>query len=502
MRTCGFMKVMWVFLAVSFIIEGQDTEKQFELLKNVLPKIQIILCENDGLTPIEFPSKQKIAMGLELAKQKNHLKSIQYLYWLELKRLHKARNTDQFKVVLKKIDLLQPTDDELQMHLWAEKVRCYELDRDVKFLRANMHLQRKIVAFYKTSEDTKMYWPAVVYLARCQRVLSETVEAMALLKSIEMEVSSSFDFQNKLAFYSEMGLNAYYQKNLQDAVEYFKKGLEIAISENDGENMANLYSHMAMTFSDIGRHDMAIDYFKKSYEQVLAAHSGNDLRIAKSLNNLAIAYQRDKQYDQSIWYNQKSFELRQKINDKLGMAFSYSNMAVAYQAQNDLENTKKYLSKSLELFDEVGYLEGAASVLVDLAEILITEGGKFDQVKALLERSKNISQKSNNRATLLKNYNALYVLYKSEKKWQDVVPYLESYISLYKEVANENTKKNLSQMQALYENEKQSKRISALEQEKQITGIKLEKQKYIQYSLIAGVFLAFVFVYFIYSAIV
>jgi diguanylate cyclase (GGDEF)-like protein len=471
---------------------AQDRQKAVHLHEK-LDKGVLEYLTQDHLT------QSDLAAALELAKKSDHLSSLQYVYSLELERLFKLRDKGQYRKLITEVMQLAQTNDEFQARLWAQMVKLYELERDVKYLGANVKKQQDAVGIYKSIGDELKFMQETVVLAKYNRILSELTSARTLLENIAQQVKASNNATLQIDYFSEIGLISFFEKTLDQAVSHFEQGLKIALNQpNNEDSLAVLYSHLAMTFSDIGRNDMAIDYFKKSNDNVIKSPNSSELRKAKSYGNLAIAFQRNRQYDEANEANRQSLEIKKKLGDRLGMAFTYSSMAAIYYQQGESESARKYYSQSLKLYDEVGYLQGVAEASIELAKVLIEERTRLNRANQLLERAEKIAIKAHFKSTQLNAYESLYELNKLNEDWKNASDYLEKYISLYKEVFDDSSRKSLEKMQALYESEKQTKRIFALEQEKKIATIELERQKYIRYSLITGVSLALIFVYFLY----
>ena len=72
--------------------------------------------------------------------------------------------------------------------------------------------------------------------------------------------------------------------------------------------------------------------------------------ISALLNNMALVYQAQGEYEKALEYNGKALEVRERTlgNDHPDTATTYNNMAGVYQAQGEYEKALKYYGKALE----------------------------------------------------------------------------------------------------------------------------------------------------------
>ncbi|NVJ58839.1 MAG: GGDEF domain-containing protein [Gammaproteobacteria bacterium] len=468
-------------------------------VRQILPEVLDALLENSDSSSLDNPSKENIARALEIAHEEDHLKSLQYVYWLELRRLFTIRDKVAYKAVLDKVDQLDTSLDEFQANLWVRKAMYYELDRDANYLREQVPLLKKAVSIFKQRGNLEKYWSETIRLSGFLRVLSQLDESLTLLDGMESDLKQSDENMIKVRFYAERGLNYYYRSEQNKAIEDFEEGVKYAsLLDNNANRLATLYSHLGMSYSAIGRSDIAVDFFEKSHQSVLDSPDSSKSRIAKSYGNLAIAYQRNEQYDKAIESNQKSLDIRNEIDDKHGVAICYINIGNLYKVQNKVDQAIEYYQLALAIYRKLGYDEGIASTALLLAQTFVQTNTMLNEAKTLIDEAFLIAEKAKRKSLVLELQSLYYILKKKEKQWEEATGILEKYVELYKEIFNEKSQESLSKMQALYENEKQANQILELEQEKEIAAAELEMQKYVRYVLVLGVLLAFVFIYFFY----
>ena len=439
---------------------------------DIHPKVKKILFINED--EFDFTKDDLYGRALEVAESLNHLDSIQYISLLQMRQAIKNSDRDTFAKLVERVDKMPRTRSVLQAQLWSEKIRYYKLDRDVNYLKNNLPLQDNIIALYQQLGVKNGYLIETVNYAEYLRLIGDLLKARQKLESIETQVERSREVRIKEVFYSEMGLNAYYQKNIEESITYLNLGLQAAKTvENNSRVIAVFYSHLAMGFSEIERNDIAIDYFKKAHELIISLEEENKLWISKSLNNIAIVLQRDGKHNEALEYHQKSLAIKNQIGDKLGIGISYSSIADVFLELNRLDESKENFKSALVIFKQYGFNAGIVNASLGLAKALMADEKTFEQALEHLQAAIDLSSSMNDRVELLESYELTAKWYEQSGDYKNATKLYKQYIDLFQQVKKLESQKLLQKMQALYENDKQKLKIDKLqrsnvEQEKAI----------------------------------
>ncbi len=147
------------------------------------------------------------------------------------------------------------------------------------------------------------------------------------------------------------------------ALDVYRYGLKIT---EDSESSYQFRAGIAWIYARMG------EYFKAKRE------CETILRVAKKVPakelglvniTLGVAYLNLGDIEKAVYYFKRALELRERLNDKRGMAACYLDMAVAYQQQLKFTLSENYYNHALRLYEEIGYQAGIAITLLDLGSL-------------------------------------------------------------------------------------------------------------------------------------
>ena len=139
------------------------------------------------------------------------------------------------------------------------------------------------------------------------------------------------------------------QNNYDKTLEYYNKSLQLTTKPTI---IATIYNNIALVYSDKGDNNKAVEYYKKAIE--LDQKSGDYRGTAIGMLNLGNTYTELKNFSEAQYYLQKGLLMIQKLGDKYGEAFGYRFFGKLYLAQNKKTLSKEYFTKAYNLFKAIG----------------------------------------------------------------------------------------------------------------------------------------------------
>jgi signal transduction histidine kinase len=327
-------------------------------------------------------------------------------------------------------------------------------------------------------------------------------------------------------FYYEGGLK-YDQADYLQSIISFERSLKIFYPEAEKNNYdftkGNVYISLGLSYSMINDWENA----QLNYQKAIRENEK-----AKDSSGTALAYL-DMAYifsDVNDWVN-ASVNLKRSTNyfnvnsNKYYQVTVYASLAEAYSRLNRLEEAKVYLEKSdslLRLFPEAGsstfyfiakgenalstknYSEALAANLSSLqyarqwgdsafvAKALENVGrtyqalGKYNEAVSFLTLSNDIAIKYNympQRKTTLKQ---LFQLYKDNDKPQKALAAAKELFTISDSLAVVQNNNRRIIMDAVFESGNQEKKITVLEQEKELQQLRLKQKSTFNYILIVS----------------
>jgi Flp pilus assembly protein TadD len=139
------------------------------------------------------------------------------------------------------------------------------------------------------------------------------------------------------------------QGNYDKALEYYNKSLRLT---SDPSSIANTYNNIATVYFAKGDNNKAVEYLKKAIE--FDQKAGNYHGTAVDMLNLGDTYRDLKNFQEAQYYLQKGLLMMQKLGDKYWEAYGYGYFGELYLAQNKKALSKEYFTKAYNLFKAIG----------------------------------------------------------------------------------------------------------------------------------------------------
>jgi len=166
--------------------------------------------------------------------------------------------------------------------------------------------------------------------------------ALEIARDLNNQEGESSALNNIAEIYDEQG-------NYDKALEYYNKSLQLT---SEPSSIATTYSNIASVYSDKGDYNKAVEYYKKAIE--LDQESGDYHDTAGVMLNLGNAYTDLKNFSEAQYYLQKGLLMMQKLGDKYWEALGYAYFGKLYLAQNKKALSKEYFTKAYNLFKAIG----------------------------------------------------------------------------------------------------------------------------------------------------
>jgi len=174
--------------------------------------------------------------------------------------------------------------------------------------------------------------------------------ALEIARDLNNQEDESAALNNIGGIYKDQG-------NYDKALEYYKKSLQLA---SDPSSIAITYNNIAMIYSTVEDYNKAIEYLKKAMG--FAQKAGNYRGIAQDMLNLGYTYTGLKNFQEAQYYLQKGLSMMQKLGNKYWEAYGFKCFGRLYLAQNKKALSREYFTKAYNLYKSIGDNGKAQSV--------------------------------------------------------------------------------------------------------------------------------------------
>ncbi len=278
---------------------------------------------------------------------------------------------------------------------------------------------------------------------------------------------------------NNLGINYHNLGQYSSAIEQYQNSVEIAKKLSNEIGLFYALNNIGTIYEDWNKFDLALEH----YQQALRLAQGFEDRNYEglALHNLGVAYLKLNQYRKALVYLDSSMVIRKELNDIEGIFNILINTSEVYKQINEYERAIESLENALTNARELENKTNIALAALKLGEILILEK-KYQRAEPLLKEALSLSLETGEIKYLKETYKALSDYYAGMKDFGNAYENYIEYTILKDTIFNQDSRKEISEMQTLYELDKKEKEI-------EIQGLKIDKQKAQFYYTISGILL-------------
>ncbi len=321
-----------------------------------------------------------------------------------------------------------------------------------------------------------------------QLVWSYPDSAMEYAKEAEKLAIETNDFIAQSVALRTISSGYYLQGNADQALETGRKALDIAKEHDHYQTIAAAANNLGLIYQDMGKYESSIEFFQEaidvSKEMGESPHS--------TINNMANSHYYLKNYEESIHLHEVALEIRREDNNISGIADCLNDIGLVYLELNQPDTAIDYIKQCIRIKDSINDVEGIAFSTLDLASVYL----RLNENDSVI-RYANLGLEAALELESIKYQATAYeMLALSEYRLGNYKKAYEHHVSFKgskDSILNEESLKNISQLEARYENQKRLAEITQLEKEKEVEKrkneqkeAKIEKDRLIKVALFGG----------------
>ncbi len=283
--------------------------------------------------------------------------------------------------------------------------------------------------------------------------------------------------------------------NYNKALEHYLMSLKIS------EEMKNLHD-IAFCLNNIG----AVYYYQNNHEKALACWKqavehyealGEKTEVIACLNNMGNVYGERNEPQKALEVFKQALKLSVEMGDKMSIAASHLNIGSIQ------ENLKKYNAAldefftGVDLYRSLGDKENTALSFIYIGEV----HRKLEHYKksiAYLDSALSIAKEINSKERIKLAYQQLAYTYAASKDYENAYHNHQLFSDEKDSLLNEQSSKQITEMQTKYDTEKKEKENQILKQTVDIHELNANRQRIIIYSVCALAALLVTLAFFIY----
>ncbi|MDE3184251.1 MAG: tetratricopeptide repeat protein [Bacteroidota bacterium] len=240
--------------------------------------------------------------------------------------------------------------------------------------------------------------------------------------SLELKLAAEKVYSQKLELLEQL-VNVAFGSDMQKALEYAKKGVELSAKTGDKNRLPEFYEMEGRMHANLLHLDSATVFFNKAMAAYISVN--NKRGEATTQFKIAWVFKKKGELDKAMEADLKASQLMEILGDQPGMADAYGRVSEDLTRQGRLKEAITYAQKAIDICEN-NHLENELVYALTYAGSTAIEGGHNQQAyeyfnRALeLARTQNFSEVSlcdflNNRGNALKrlgNYNEAITDYK------------------------------------------------------------------------------------------
>ena len=290
--------------------------------------------------------------------------------------------------------------------------------------------------------------------------------------------------------------NAYEkQGKYAKATEVQIKWLKISEKEKDTANICSSFTGIGKLYFYQYRYEIACDYFTRAL--TLSEKTGDTSMVNNSLGNIALMYSSMGKNKEALETYNKLSKIYLKSSNKTDLASNYLNMGVCYLNMKGCLNAKSNYEKALFIYEELKDGDNITVCCMNLSEVCGMLGD-FENAVIFGKRAVALAIQKHNKEYLKDAYMYLSSVYEKQKKYKEAYENHQLYSQLKDTLLNEESSKQITEMQTKYDTEKKEQQITLLNKDKELQDAQLNRQKIIIWSVAGGLLVVLVLSIFIF----
>lgn len=197
-----------------------------------------------------------------------------------------------------------------------------------------------------------------------------------------------------------------------DALDYYKKSLDIFLRHNQDSDVAGLYCNIGIVYGAMNNDSLALDYYQKAVE--INKKIKNYMFLGINYMNIGYELINSGDFEEGFDYLNKSLEIATTHELIRLFPWIYNNLSIYYSKIDNQQETINYANKTLKTARKNGHLKLEAEALTRLKDAYFQKSNT-DKAYYYLEQL-SIVKDTINKHSRLKELDLLEIKYKFDEE--------------------------------------------------------------------------------------
>jgi len=333
-----------------------------------------------------------------------------------------------------------------------------------------------------------------------------------------IRVSNKINYKKGLSTaYNNLAIVYKYAGKTDSALANHFKALEIRIAVKDTLSIAISYSGIGNVYTDKGDYIRSISYFLKALKIMEPKKEEQKTLYAGFLNNISIAYYHMQNFkqalnyqkeslkikkqipnnspdigiamgnlsglymmihfpDSAVFYNREAIKIAESCKDSVRIGYLLINTGSIYMEQEKYKEALPYFFNSLAIKKRFVDKSGTALVNYNIGKAF-QKLKEYDKALFHYDRGLQLAKEVNDLRNIAATSKGLSEVYALFNKYQKAYEYNMVYVQAKDSLLNEESSKQIAEMQTKYDTEKKEKEIELLNKDRELQQTELQKNK-------------------------
>jgi len=264
--------------------------------------------------------------------------------------------------------------------------------------------------------------------------------------------------------------------DVEKSIESSLNGLKICEKLHDNAGMASAYSNIGLVYLDENELNDALNYFKKSLD-VFGKMKNKPENVWRSFMNIGRTYEQQHNDDGALKSYLQSLTISKtlKKNQNIFMATSLYHIGDIYFNRKEYAASEDYLTQAIKLIPGAQQAYPVAEIYLLFSKIDMVQN-RFQKALEDAKKGLAIVKVENYKAQLAENYRQLANVYAVLKDYNNAYHFETQYITLKDSLVNAQSVRKLENLQYNYKLEKKELVTRELLKDKKLTDLTIQRQ--------------------------
>jgi len=277
-----------------------------------------------------------------------------------------------------------------------------------------------------------------------------------------------------------------YMANYDQSIDESFKALKYGETYSDTIALLDAYNNLGIDLYYQDDLEEAEKYFFKYKE--IAGLFGDSLRLGHGLNNLGLIAGEKRDYDTELKYYDQAETIFIAIGEEEGYANTLLNAGTVYMSVELYEQASNQYREALAVFRKLGYESAIEHTLQSMGENYLAQG-KYSKASEVTNQALDVAKANGITQDLPYIYKLLTDIEEARGNFKKAFEYQKTYHTIQDSIFNSEKSRQISELQTQYETAKKQQQIELLTAQNKLSQLGLEQKRREQFVLIFAIFL-------------